>query len=107
MTNWNIYLVRCRNNTLYTGIATDVARRFQQHASGKGGARYLRGRGPLELVFQQPVGNRSTASRIEHRVRKLPRKIKNDLPSLTALIDRMLCEFDESVSEDDHPLAEG
>ena len=53
MTEWFIYLIRCRDTTLYTGISTDVARRFVEHQHDKvKGSRYLRGKGPLQLVFR-------------------------------------------------------
>ncbi len=78
METWSLYLVRCGDGSLYTGIATDVARRFAEHQSGKG-ARYLRGRGPLELVYRHPVGNRSEALQLEHRVKRLSKQQKEHL----------------------------
>ncbi len=77
---WFVYLVRCRNGTLYTGISTDVQRRFEEHQQGAPkGARYLRGKGPLALVFQEQVRDRSQASRIELWLKKQPRKAKEAL----------------------------
>ncbi len=75
-----MYLIRCRDGTLYTGITTDVARRFAEH-QGKGdmGAKYLRGRGPLALVFQKEVGSRSLALGVETRVKKLSKGKKEEL----------------------------
>lgn len=71
---WFLYMVRTRQGTLYTGISTDVRRRLAEHeGSGRGGARYLRARGPLELAYQVEVGNRATALRAEHRLKRLPR----------------------------------
>lgn len=67
---WSIYLVRCWDGALYTGITTDVARRFTEHQSGKG-AKYLRGKGPLALVWQQEVGSRSAALVAEAAIKKL------------------------------------
>ncbi len=78
MARWHIYLVRCGNGALYTGIATDVARRLSEHRAGKG-ARYLRGRGPLKLVFKRAVGGRSAALRLESRIKKLPKEGKERL----------------------------
>lgn len=75
---WYLYLVRCRDGSLYTGISTDVERRFAAHAADQG-ARRLRGRGPLELVYSQALGDRSLASRIEHRVKRLARSEKERL----------------------------
>jgi len=72
MTEWSLYLIRTKNGDLYTGISTDVVRRFAEHvAGGKKAARYLRGRGPLELVFSQQVGDRSAALKAEIAVKKL------------------------------------
>ena len=76
---YSLYIVRCADGSLYTGIAVDVARRLAEHAGGPRGARYLRGKGPLELVFEQPVGDRSYASRLEHRVKRLGRSAKEAL----------------------------
>lgn len=75
---WHLYIVRCPDGSLYTGIAKDVSARFAAHQSNKG-ARRLRGRSPLELVFQQPVGTRSVAQRLEYRVKRLDRRAKQDL----------------------------
>lgn len=74
---WSVYLVRCSDNSLYTGIATDVARRFAEHqAQGTRTARYLRGRAPLTLVFQCPAGDRSAALKLEYRIKQLSRADK-------------------------------
>ena len=77
MSAWWLYLVRCKNKTLYTGITTDVQRRFSEHQAGSAkSAKYLRGKGPLELVFYTKIGNRSEASIAEHKVKKLTRTDK-------------------------------
>ncbi len=74
---WSLYIVQMANGNLYTGIATDVVRRFAEHqASGPKAARALRGKGPLTLVFQQQVGNRSQAQSAEYRVKQLARAEK-------------------------------
>lgn len=75
---WHLYMIRCRDGSLYTGIATDVARRFTEHKAGKG-AKYLRGRGPIELVFQKRIGHRGAALKAEHRVKRLPKHKKEAL----------------------------
>ncbi len=75
---WYLYVVRCNDGSLYTGISTDVERRFAAHAANRG-ARRLRGRGPLELVFSRALGDRSFASRVEHRVKQLNRLDKERL----------------------------
>jgi putative endonuclease len=76
---YSLYLLRCADNSLYTGIAIDVDKRLLQHDGGERGAKYLRGRSPFELVFQQVVGDRSLASRLEYRVKQLDRAQKEAL----------------------------
>lgn len=94
---YSVYLVRCRDGSLYTGIATDVARRMAAHEQGTTGAKYLRGKGPLELVFQRPVGDRGLAQRIEHRIKRLPRAEKEDFRQLPQRIDTLISEFEKLV----------
>ncbi len=77
--DYSLYIVRCADGSLYTGIAIDVERRIQEHGSGTRGAKYLRGKGPLRLEFEQRVGNRSVASQIEYHVKQLDRPGKEDL----------------------------
>ena len=69
MTAWALYVLRTRQGYLYTGIATDVRRRIEEHSGGRG-AKALRGRGPLALVFSCRLGDRSTALRTEARVKR-------------------------------------
>lgn len=66
---WFVYLVRCNDDSLYTGISTDVERRLGDHG-GNRGARRLKGRGPLRLVFAEAVGDHATALRIEFRLKR-------------------------------------
>jgi putative endonuclease len=75
--SWFVYIIRCGDLSLYTGIATDVDRRFAEHESqGAKAAKYLRGRLPLTLVYQQEIGSRSEASKVELRIKSLSRKEK-------------------------------
>lgn len=76
---YSLYIVRCSDGSLYTGIATDVERRVREHESGKRGARYLRGRGPLQLEFCESLGSRGEAQQLEHRVKCLSREQKEEL----------------------------
>ncbi|KPQ29497.1 MAG: putative endonuclease [Marinobacter excellens HL-55] len=77
---WYLYLVRTASGSLYTGITTDVARRFAEHQAGAPkGARSLRGKGPLTLAFQAPAGNRSLASKLEWQVKRWPKARKEAL----------------------------
>ena len=69
---WSVYIIRCGDGSLYTGIATDVERRFGEHISqGPKSAKYLRGRLPLELVYRREIGNRSEASKEELRIKRM------------------------------------
>lgn len=88
--HWSVYIVRCRDGSLYTGIATDVSRRVDEHRTGEIGAKYLRGRAPLELAGQWPVGNRSLASRVEHRIKRMSRVEKESLLATPAGIARIV-----------------
>lgn len=70
--NWQVYIILCTDDSLYTGITIDVARRFNQHAD-KQGAKYFRGRQPKQLVYVETGHNRSSASKRESVIKKLPR----------------------------------
>lgn len=69
---WHLYLLECADGSLYTGITTDVERRFNEHLSGKGG-RYTRSRKPIRLLASRPVGTRSQALRAELAIKRLPK----------------------------------
>lgn len=79
MDEWSVYLIKTRLNTLYAGISKDVHRRLREHESTLKGARYLRGKGPLELVWHACVGEKSTALRLEYRIKRLNRQQKQQL----------------------------
>ena len=76
--NWKLYILRCGDGTLYTGITTDVERRLEEHRSGKG-AKYTRGRAPLELVYTETGMDKSTALKRELAVKALSRQEKEKL----------------------------
>ncbi len=95
---WSLYLVRTRDGHLYTGIATDVARRFDEHTAGAKGAKYLRGRGPLELVHAWEIGGRSLALRAEAALKRRSKAEKESIaaspPRATELISELgLADF--------------
>ena len=70
-------MIRCGDNSLYTGISNDVAKRFAIHQSGNAhSSKYTRTRHPLKLVFVEEIGSKSAASRVEYRVKQLPKKTK-------------------------------
>ena len=76
--SWYLYILRCADGTLYTGIARDVEARFAQHSCGKG-AKYTRGRGPLELVYREKCVDHSTALKRELAVKAMSREDKLNL----------------------------
>jgi len=76
--NWQVYIILCTDNSLYTGITIDVARRFNQHADRQG-AKYFRGRQPRQLVYVETGHDRSSASKREIVIKKLPRLEKLQL----------------------------
>lgn len=85
--DWYLYILRCGDGTLYTGITTDVEKRLELHRSGKG-AKYTRGRGPLELIYQENCGSHGEALRREIAVKKLKRNEKTALVGAVTPHDR-------------------
>ncbi len=81
---WYVYILRCRDNTLYTGITDDMARRLQAHNAGKG-AKYTRGRGPVTLCYQEPQESYSAALKREYAIKQLPRPQKERLITSNSL----------------------
>ncbi|PSB07383.1 hypothetical protein C7B62_20090 [Pleurocapsa sp. CCALA 161] len=77
---WSIYIIRCGDRSLYTGISNNVAKRFAVHQSGSSkAAKYTRTRHPLRLVFTAEIGTKSAASRMEYCVKQLPKRTKENL----------------------------
>lgn len=76
--SWYLYILRCKDNTLYTGITTDVEKRLEAHRSGKG-AKYTRGRTPLELVYREICESHSDALKRELEIKSLTRREKEKL----------------------------
>ena len=75
-TSWFVYILRTSAGALYTGITTDVERRLSEHAGTRTGARSLRGKGPLQLVWHLAVPDRSSASRLEAWLKRQPKAAK-------------------------------
>ena len=75
---WYLYILQCGDGTLYTGITTDVEKRLEAHRSGKG-AKYTRGRAPLELLYREPCGTHSDALKRELEIKALSREKKEAL----------------------------
>ena len=76
---WWVYMIRTHNGQLYTGITTDIQRRWQQHLSGKGGARYFRTNKPQAVCFLEQHSDRSSASKREAAIKKLSKTEKESI----------------------------
>lgn len=76
--SWFVYMLRCGDGTLYTGATDDMPRRLAAHRAGKG-AKYTRGRGPLELVYQEQVPDKSAALKREYQIKRLTKQEKEAL----------------------------
>lgn len=76
---YHLYILKCADGTLYTGITTDLKRRVLEHNSGELGAKYTRGRRPLKLIYSKRFRDRSLASKEEARIKKLSRKEKLEM----------------------------
>lgn len=76
--SWKVYMLQCGDGSLYTGITTDVQARLKVHRSGKG-AKYTRGRGPLEVVYTEACENHSAALKREWEIKALSREEKMKL----------------------------
>jgi len=97
--NWVVYILECSDTSLYTGITTNLARRITEHEQGNG-ARYTRGRGPLNLKYMEYCNNRAEASRREASIKSLSRAKKLEL----ILLDNTVSNVDWS-GENNRELA--
>jgi len=79
--DWKVYIIRCDDETLYTGVTTNLERRFREHRDLRCGAKYFNGRKPLEVVYSESGHDRSSASRREAAIKKLSREEKLNLIS--------------------------
>lgn len=77
--NWSLYIIEANDASLYTGITTDVERRFAEHLHGPRGARYFNGRSPRRIIYREDGHSRASASRREMEIKKLSRKAKQRL----------------------------
>ena len=78
MAEWHVYMLRCADHSLYTGVATDLEARVATHNAGKG-AKYTRGRLPVKLVYQEAVADRGAALKREHAIKRLSAAAKHQL----------------------------
>ncbi len=79
MSNWFVYILECADNTLYTGITTDLARRLLEHNHSPLGARYTKSRRPVRLLYHEEHASRSAAASREAAIKKMPRQEKFQL----------------------------
>ena len=77
--SYYVYIVRCSDNSLYTGITTDINRRIREHNETKKGAKYTKSRRPVSLVYSVLIGDRSSAQKEEYRIKKLSKIKKQKL----------------------------
>ncbi len=77
MNEWSVYIIRCSDRSLYTGMTIDVQRRFGEHLSGdRAAAKYTKSFSSMELAYEIPIGSRSLAAKIEYRIKRLPKQKK-------------------------------
>jgi len=85
MPGWFVYILRCADDTLYTGVTTDIERRLAEHNAGDGqGARYTRSRRPVHLAYLEPASDRAAACRREAAIKRLRRCEKLQLSTQRA-----------------------
>lgn len=81
-TRWSLYIIEASDRSLYTGITTDVERRFAEHSNGRKGARYFGGRSPQRVVYREDGHSRSSAGRREAQIKRMTRSEKEALFTL-------------------------
>lgn len=79
--NWYIYILRCSDNSLYTGVTTDCERRLHEHNHSPRGAKYTRARRPVTLAYSEQASSRSAAQQREAQIKRLTAKQKESLIS--------------------------
>jgi len=90
--SWNLYMIRCGDGSLYTGITTDVPRRLREHENNDNknkGAKALRGKQPLTLAYQISAGNRSDALKLEYKIKQLGKAAKEQIIKRNFELDEM------------------
>ena len=94
LNSWFLYMVRCKDSSLYTGITTDVERRFKEHqGGGPKSAKSLRGKGPLSLALFEKMPNQSAALKLEYKIKQLPKAIKEQLAAGDISIQQLLSKL--------------
>lgn len=101
---WWVYIIRCADDSLYTGIAMDVERRFKEHRELNGkGAKYLRGKGPLRLVLKVPAGSRGAALKAEMKIKKLKKSQKEKLIKSPELVNDIIEKLGKTRTVEKYP----
>lgn len=100
MASWFLYLARCADGTLYCGIARDVAQRIAAHDAGTG-ARYTRGRGPLQVLLTRRCKDQGRALRLEYAIKQLSRADKEQLVAERSRLDRMVRQLNRVQTRSD------
>jgi putative endonuclease len=95
-TCWSLYLLRREDGAIYTGISTNVERRFKEHTAGRG-SRALRGKPLIAIEYSVVLGSRSLASQAEHRVKKLTKPAKESLIKRAPSLDELLAFLDLAI----------
>jgi putative endonuclease len=96
-TDYSVYIVRCADDTYYTGISADVDRRIAEHENSPRGAKYLKGRTPLTLVYSVAIGDRSAALRVEYSIKQLHRRDKEALINGIATLQDLVSAQDSEA----------
>jgi putative endonuclease len=92
--DWHVYMLRCSDGSVYTGVSTNVTRRFNEHrGGGVRGARYLRTRRPVEVIFAERVGERSAALVAEHAIKRLEKSEKEQLARGGTTLGEVLARY--------------
>lgn len=97
--HWSVYIIRYTHHRLYTGVTTDVARRFSEHQGKRSGAKALRGKGPLTLVYVEHGFSKQQAHRLEYAIKRWPKVMKEALVASQSPLADFMDEFvdDKSV----------
>jgi len=96
MCDWYLYIVRCRDGTLYTGISTNIDRRLAEHQrGGHAGSKYLKGRTPLTLLLQKRLGSRRLALKVENKVKKLTKAEKEKMINVAGCFEELVRRANE------------
>jgi len=79
LSEWFVYMLRCADNSLYTGVTTNIERRLKEHNEDKAGAKYTRAKRPVFLVYEEPAESRSAACQREYQLKQLKKSDKESL----------------------------